>query len=102
VGCGLSKKETEEMMRITQKLKSAKSQLGEARRQNSTGQLASVEQLVQKAQAERDAYFRYWTGMSFCFANALSILRFIVQGGKLQLSSWFPFHHASIAEIGAD
>ncbi len=98
LGSGLSKSETKEMMRLSQKLKSAKQELEAA----SAADLPLLQQKVDEAQTEWDAYIRYWTAMSFCFANILSIFRAVLGGEKMPLAAWLPFDHASIAEIGAD
>ncbi|MBS0604501.1 MAG: hypothetical protein JSS60_05620 [Verrucomicrobia bacterium] len=101
LGSGLSREETEEMKRVLDKLKSAKAELEEARLRNPS-QVALLEQKVDEAQKERDAYLNYWSAMSLCFANILNIFRCVLGGDKLQVASWLPLDHVSVAEIGAD
>jgi hypothetical protein len=103
LGCGLSKEETETLIKVCNTLKESKAALETAQRQGiSPNQLVPLQQKVERAQKERDAYLNYWTGLSFCFANMLSLFRFIFGGNQWQFSSWLPLDHASIAEIGAD
>ena len=104
LGGGLSRDETQEMMRIRGKLNDAKQDLATARERGAPmEQISDLENRVQKAQKEWDAYIRYWTGMSFCFANILCLFQMIVRGeAKWSLGSWLPLDHVTIAEIGAD
>lgn len=103
LGYGLTKEETEKMMAICKALKDAKEALRTATHVSST-ELAYLQQRVVAAQKVRDDYLKYWTGMSFCFANILAIFVYVVTSGKelLPVASWLPFEHAAIAEIGAD
>lgn len=105
LGCGLSEKESKKMMDICEKLKDAETALIIATEENLTlAELTSLQQKVIAAKKERDDYLEYWSGLSFCFANAISVFKFIHSRGKepLQLASWLPFDHAAIAEIGAN
>lgn len=108
VGCGLSKEETKEMDRLSQKLAHAKSELAAARRRNGLSEeIVVLDKKVSDAQVEWEGYIHYWAAMGFCFANILNIFLFITRQSDLRkgvsgIASWQPLHHFFIAEIGAD
>ncbi len=103
LGSGLSKKETEIMKQVIQKLENAQEELEAAKKQNySQERLAPLNEKVKVAQKEWDRYMKYWTGISFCSANIFGILASIFGRQKLDFASWLPLDHLSITEIGAD
>jgi hypothetical protein len=59
-----------------------------------------------KMKAELDAELRYWSRLSFCFANALVIFLYVVGGNPKKLSAalWKPLdmEKTVVIEIGAD
>jgi hypothetical protein len=108
LGCGLSKEETKEMLRLSQNLTHAKSEVQAARnRRASPKEIADLEQKETKAKAEWQAYIKYWTAMAFCFSNILSLILRIagqtgIRRGSSGIASWQPLDNFFVAELGAD
>lgn len=103
LGIALSKKETDKLLALNQKVEDIRKNLETTANDDETKQLTRA---LKKAEQTKKKYLKKTIGCSFYFANLINLAECMLDKGKTPLNqgSWLPldYKQTNITEIGAD